>query len=86
MSRDLKHEAIMADWDRIEYGIEPGELHPFTLGISARRVRKASPVRETRSYIVDGSTNYAEQYQKEELKAAMMVNCVLFLSVLFFNI
>ena len=64
----------MDEWDKITYGIEPGELHPFTLGTSSRRVRKVSPVRQHQSYINEGDEDYAEKYQKDELKQAMLVS------------
>jgi hypothetical protein len=73
-----RHDAMMAEWDKITYGIEPGELHAFTLGTSARRVRRASPVRQYQSYINKGDEDYAEKYQKDELKQAMLVSFALF--------
>jgi hypothetical protein len=78
---------MMAEWDKITYGIEPGELHAFTLGTSARRVRRASPVRQYQSYINKGDEDYAEKYQKDELKQAMLVSfATLLLFLIFFSV
>ena len=82
-----RHDAMMAEWDKITYGIEPGELHAFTLGTSARRVRRASPVRQYQSYINKGDEDYAEKYQKDELKQAMLVSfATLLLFLIFFSV
>lgn len=89
-----KHDALMDEWDKITYGIQPGELHAFTLGTSARRVRKVSPVRQYQPYINKGDEDYAAKYQKDELKQAMLVNlspffsfiCELYLMSCFFII
>lgn len=58
-------------FDRLIYGKTVAEMGTFLPGTSSRRFRKPSPEAVRLPYIEQEGTEYAEVYQKEDLKQAL---------------
>lgn len=64
-------------WDTLIFGRTKAEMGVFIPGTSARRVRKPSPEPVQPPVVEQQSTEYAEAYQREEMKQALAVSCLI---------